>query len=233
MSVGFDVISDLHLEPDDCFNWEGQPCSLNVIVAGNISTDTRTIRQTLLHLGRLYQTVIYLPGISEYGDIYTVKERNLELSKMCRSINNTILLHNHVVVVDGVAVFGVSGWYNAVTEWPDPLHDLLARGYRSVDLEYIKNTLVRLSFHDDIKKIVLVSTTPPGDQLYFGKVPTILENEVQLNSMLAYDASEKVTHWVWGGTDQSGDVKIGTVNYVNNAYFRRRPYWPKRIEISV
>ena len=55
--IGFDVISDLNLSAEDSFNWEGKATSLYCIVAGNVSSDLRTVLQTLTHVGRFYQGV--------------------------------------------------------------------------------------------------------------------------------------------------------------------------------
>ena len=57
--IGFDVIGDLNLSINDSFNWENKATSLYCIVAGNISTNLRVVRQTLLHLGQFYQGVFY------------------------------------------------------------------------------------------------------------------------------------------------------------------------------
>ena len=51
-TIGFDLISDLNLSPEDSFNWEGKATSLYCIIAGNISEDLRTIKQTLSHLSK-------------------------------------------------------------------------------------------------------------------------------------------------------------------------------------
>ena len=44
--IGFDIISDLNLQPDDSFNWENKATSLYCIVAGNNSSDLRTVIQS-------------------------------------------------------------------------------------------------------------------------------------------------------------------------------------------
>lgn len=62
MKIGFDVISDLNLGPDEQFSWEGKATSLYCIIAGNISNDLRTIHQILLHLSHFYQGVFYTAG---------------------------------------------------------------------------------------------------------------------------------------------------------------------------
>ena len=46
MNIGFDVISDLNLDAEDHFTWEGKATSLYLIIAGNISNDMRVIHQS-------------------------------------------------------------------------------------------------------------------------------------------------------------------------------------------
>lgn len=233
MRVGFDVISDLNLDPNDSFNWENKPSSLYCIVNGNVSSNMEIVRQTLLHLSGLYQGVLYLPSSLEYSNVYNIKQVNQDIRRICRGISNAVFLHNHVIIIDHVAILGVSGWYNNVVTNNDVIKHAIAQKHRDSDLEYLKNTLVKVTFHDEIKKAVLVSGCVPDQQLYFGKVPDLVLDELDLSITLGYDADSKVTHWLYGNNDVLADVKIGNVNYVNNAYMGRKPYWPKRIEVEV
>ena len=65
MTIGFDVISDLFLTPEESFNWEGKATSLYCVIAGNISNDVKVITQTLRHLSRFYQGIFYIDGYHE------------------------------------------------------------------------------------------------------------------------------------------------------------------------
>ena len=232
MISGFDVISDLHLDPNDSFNWEGKSTSMYCIIAGNISDNTEKIRQTLLHLSSYYQAIFYIPGSLEYSNPYNIKHTNEELARVCRGIHNVIYMHNHVVVIEDCAVFGVSGWYDNRSENDDPLVEIIGQKHRLSDYDYIKNTLIRLSLHDEIKHVVIVSNNVPSRQLYFGQCPTHIEDRVDFTSALFRDSEQKVSHWIYGWDKKTADVKIGIVNYINNAYWGRRPYWPKRIEVG-
>jgi hypothetical protein len=116
MKIGFDVISDLNLTPDESFNWEGKATSLYCIIAGNISNDLRTIRQTLLHLSQFYQGVFYTAGSLEYENVPSMAARTQEIFKICSTVRNVASLHNHVVIVDGIAIVGTNGWYGNESE---------------------------------------------------------------------------------------------------------------------
>ena len=111
--VGFDYISDLFLSPDESFNWENKATSLYCIVAGNISSDLRTLYQTLAHLGKHYQGVFYIPGILEYETTDSITIRTEEIISIVSNIKNVCLLHQHVAIVDGIAIVGINGWSNA------------------------------------------------------------------------------------------------------------------------
>jgi hypothetical protein len=50
MTFAFDLISDLHVETWDSFNWTGQPTSPYCVVAGDVSRDHVQVAQTLEHL---------------------------------------------------------------------------------------------------------------------------------------------------------------------------------------
>jgi hypothetical protein len=93
--IGFDVISDLNLSPNDSFNWEGKATSLYCLVAGNVSSDSRTIVQTLAHLARFYQGVFYVPGMLEYQTNLSINERTDEIEEFlnrCQPIFNVAVL---------------------------------------------------------------------------------------------------------------------------------------------
>ena len=230
MNIGFDVISDLNLAPDECFNWEGKSTSLYCIIAGNISNDLRTIHQTLLHLSRLYQGVFYTAGSLEYEGATNIPERTTEIFKICKTIRNVAYLHNHVVIIDGIAVVGTNGWYN-------PTFDNILLSAEELDIEryedigYLGSSLERLQLHLDVKKIVIVSHSVPGEELFFGEEPDNIHTIAPLKLALIKDSEAKVTNWIYGTYNKTVDITLDNINYVNNSYYKRKPYWAKRIVI--
>jgi len=230
MNIGFDVISDLNLDPEESFNWEGKATSLYCIIAGNISDDLRTIHQTLLHLSRLYQGVFYTAGSLEYEGAVNIPERTNDLSKICKTIRNVAYLHNHVVILDGIAIVGTNGWYN-------PTFDNIIPSAEELDIEryedigYLGSTLERLQLHLDVKKIIIVSHSVPGEELFFGEEPDDIHTIAPLKLALIKDSEGKVTNWIYGSYNKTVDIVLDNVNYINNSYYKRKPYWAKRIEI--
>ena len=230
-TIGFDLISDLNLSPEDNFNWEGKATSLYCIIAGNISTDLHTIKQTLSHLSKFYQGIFYTLGSLEYNNTSDVIKRTKEIYKTCNSIGNLAIMHHHVVVVDGIAVLGVNGWYGNTTY--DEENASIIEVYRNEDILYVKNTLERLQKHLDVKNIVIVSNSVPGIDLYFGEHPDTVDTQLNLNIALLADTENKVSHWLYGTYGKVVDTNINDINYINNGSFKRNPYWAKRITIEI
>lgn len=230
MKIGFDIISDLYLTPEDKFDWEGKATSLYCIVAGNISNDLRTIRQTLLHLGRFYQGVFYCLGSLEYENISDISVRTKEIEKICSMIKNVALLQHHVVIVDSIAILGVNGWYGN-TMPTDPITEIKLEVHRNEDIIYLSSSIERLQRHLDVKSIVLVSNSVPNLDLYFGQIPEHVKTQLPINICLESDTEKKITHWVYGTYDKVVDITNDNINYINNSYYKRNPYWAKRIEV--
>ena len=231
-TIGFDIISDLNLSPESSFNWEGKATSLYLIIAGNISSDLRTIRQTLLHLSRFYQGIFYTLGSTEYNYTGDIDARTQEIHKICQTVKNVAVMHHHVVIVDGIAIAGANGWYgNTIPS--DPVTEALTEQHRNEDILYLKNTLERLQKHLDVKKIILVSNSVPSEELYFREAPESIQDQLNLGMILSFDTESKVSHWAYGTYDKIVDTSIRGINYVNNGYFNRKPYWAKRIEVNI
>jgi hypothetical protein len=231
MKIGFDVISDLNLGPDDEFDWEGKPTSLYLIIAGNISADVKVIHQTLLHLSKLYQGVFYISGSIEHDSLHFIKNRNHQISKICRSIQNVAYLHHHVVIVNGIAIMGCNGWYGNRTTELDPLEELHNHAQNLEDVDYLYGSIERLQLHLDVQKICIVTGSVPGPGLFFGIEPNNLQNYDMPQKALIADSEKKISHWIFGNSNQFVDTDIDNIKYVNNASHGKRPYWPYRIEI--
>ena len=231
-TIGFDLISDLNLSPDDSFDWEGKATSLYCIIAGNISDDLRTVKQTLSHLSKFYQGIFYTLGSLEYHNSPDIHKRTEEIHKVCRNIHNLAMIHHHVVIIDGVAVIGANGWYGDSNIVGEHINEILEVN-RNEDILYLKNTIERLQKHLDVKKILIVSNSVPSIDLYFSEHPNSVDNQLNLSIALLADTETKVTHWAYGTYGKVVDTTINNINYVNNSCFKRNPYWAKRIEVTL
>ena len=229
MKIGFDVISDLNLEPDEHFDWDGKATSLYCIIAGNISNDLRTIHQILLHLSHFYQGVFYTAGSLEYEGVSNIETRTNEILNITKTIRNVAYLHNHVVIIDGVAILGTNGWL--IDEFSHTLLPTMIENERYQDLGYLSNSLEKLQLHLDVKKILIVTHSAPGYELFFGEEPEEIYSIPPLKLSLIKDLEGKVTHWIYGQYNKSVDIELDGINYINNSYYKRNPYWAKRIEV--
>jgi hypothetical protein len=229
--IGFDIVGELFIEPNDSFNWENKATSLYCIVTGNISSNTRTLMQVLAHLSKYYQGVFFVPGTLEYKDIDDIDARTNEIAQLCAHIPNVILLHQTVIVVDGVAVIGVNGWSDAGSN--DTVSEMMRTAARYEDTKYITATLGKLQRHLDVKKIIVITNAVPKEELYFGEEPITVYDQIPLTNILDVDTERKVNHWVFGTYTKPVDTILNDIQYLNNPYLGNKPYWPKRLTVSV
>jgi predicted phosphohydrolase len=231
MIFGFDIISDLNLSENDVFDWEGKPTSLYCILAGNISSDLTVLYKTVKHLSKLYQGVFYIDGNMENIQIEDRDRVIDEISKLFVSIKNAVYLHNNVVVVEGVALVGVNGWYSNIAKSEE--EELNLKMNRYDDLAYLQKTIEKLQLHNDVRQIIVISNSIPTVDLYFGEKPLIDPVDINLVYALDSDTESKVTTWVFGTHKKIVDTRINGVNYFNNPCYNMIPYYPKRINIEV
>ena len=233
MNIGFDVISDLNLDAEDHFNWEGKATSLYLIIAGNISNELRIIHQTLLHLSKYYQGIFYVSGGSEYDSMHLVKHRHHELARLFNSVNNVAYLYRHVVIINGVALVGCNGWYGNKIELNDDLETLHLAAQNVEEVTYLANSIEKLQLHLDVKKVVVITHSVPGQGLFFGEEPANISEYIPPQQALISDTEHKVTHWVYGSYDKNVDTTIDKITYINNSAFNTDPYWPKRLNVEI
>jgi hypothetical protein len=229
--IGFDIISDLNLKPNDSFNWQNKATSLYCIVAGNISSDIRTVVQVLFHLSTLYHGVFFIPGKLEYESSESFSDRTKELLAISEGIPNVATLYNSVVMVDGIALLGTNGWGNIENILDRKNTVMTAAKYE--DFTYLLMSLGKLQKHLDVKKIVLVTSAVPREDLYFGEIPDNVIDQIPLSEILEADTEKKVSHWVFGTYNKPVDIEIENVNYISNSKNQYGPYYAKRIAISI
>lgn len=230
MNFAFDIISDLDLQVGEKLDWEGKPTSLFCIVAGNLSKDLGTTRNNLRRLAALYQGVFFIDGTLENPDIKMKDHNTSEVARICNSITNVVYLHNNVVVVDGIALVGLNGWFgNYEVNSDDEQFQLKCNRYE--DVVYLERTLEKLQLHVDVKKIIVISNCVPSAKLYFGET-NLVDSDSPID-VLHSDTENKIAYWVFGTHKKIVDTTIGNINYVNNPKHDRDPYYPKRINVTI
>lgn len=229
MEIGFDLIGDLNLDPEDSFNWEGKSTSLYCVVTGNISYDLRTVFQVLSHLSRFYQGIFYVPGLLEYKNSYDYEIRTKEIISTIKKLPKVALLYHHVVIIDGIAILGANCW-----SADDPKDiDMELVKYRLDDIAYLHKSVEKLQTHLDVKSILLVTSCVPGKSLYFGKIPKHVEDHLYPEHCLSSDTEMKVTHWMFGTSDRSINTVINGITYINNPYQKNMPYWARIVKVVI
>lgn len=229
-NVAIDIISDLNLDSIEGFDWTGKPTSLFCVIAGGLSKNVEVIDGALEHLSKHYRGVLYIDGINEHHELILAPMMVLEIKKICEKYTNVVYLHNHVIVLNGVAFVGCNGW------WKDDKseYDLQQREaldvYRIEDIAYLTNTLRNLQLHKDAKKVVVVSGSVPAEELLYKRAEDITEKVDPLLSLVA-DTERKVCTWIFGGSNISVDTTYDDRRFVNNSFTNYQPYWPKRIEL--
>ena len=229
MIIGFELLSDLNLKAEDTFDWKSKATSLYCIVAGNISSDLTVVSSVLNHLSKSYQGVFYTPGSLEFENVTDYDKRVLELSRITKRIRNIALLHHHVVIIDGIAILGCTGYYGDEDNYRfEEIH----KKNRFEDLLYLKNSIERLQKHLDVKKIFVITNSVPNQKLYFGEIPEISQVLPELTMTLAADLETKITHWAYGTYGKIVDTTIDGINYICNPY-KSEPYWAKRVNVEI
>lgn len=259
-TFAFDLISDLHVLPDQEFSWEGKPTSLVAIVAGDISKDPATVVATMAELCSRYRQVFYIDGNTEHRYRLDNIQSNIDdLEKSLEPIPNLIYLNNKVVVSNGIAILGTNGWWDyefddsidtdqcfdfvidtyKITR--DAAHQMLSLAYH--DAAYLTRSIEKLQKHKDVNQIIVVTHTVPNpmlvshDPVLHGSYKINLMGNSGMRTALDADTEKKITHWLFGHYHGRVDRAIGGVRYVNNPRGRpsdvfHDPYHPLRISIQ-
>lgn len=232
MEIGFDVIGDLFLSPDDEFIWDGKPTSLYCIVTGNISNDMSTLYKTLNHLTENYKGLFYISGSHEFENCDDLKKRVDDINYICKQIPGVASLWHHVVILESIAILGCNGW-KSIDKFENHNDSITSVELRYDDLAYIKNSVQKLQKHGDVKSMILVTNSVPSSELYFGEEPEYNKDQINLDYCLPADTEHKITHWAYGSYGKAVDYKSNGITYISNPYRGIKPYWPKRISAKI
>lgn len=226
-----DLISDLNLTATDTFEWTGKQTSLFCVVAGNISSDLKVLEKTLSHLGDNYRGVLFIDGSLEHENLQDYYTRVEEIKEICTRVENVVYLHNHAVVLNGVAFIGCNGWYGNRKQ-ANCIEELeYLEQYRSEDLSYVSMSIRKLQKSPDVKKMVIVSNSIPSNYLTFNSPNVKFPEELNLSLSLLFDKDHKIDKWLFGTDDMSIDVVVSDRHYINNPVVSGLVYQPKRIPL--
>ncbi len=261
MTFAFDLISDLHVDTWDEFDWVGQPTAPYCVVAGDVGRDWEQVAETLEHLGKQYAGVFYIDGNDEHRYyLENLGNSHQGLEQAVTGIKNVVYMHDNVVIINGVAIIATNGWWSYDFDdaidpaqsqaWFEEYVQISTSAAAAIpgvayhDAAYIINSVNKLQKQRDVQSIVLVSHTVPA--------PWIIEHDIDLadtvrfNTMgnqhiqaaLKEDTENKIQAWCFGHYHRPVDRDHGGVRYVSNPRGRgntpwsQSPYYPKRIEIK-
>jgi UDP-2,3-diacylglucosamine pyrophosphatase LpxH len=261
MEFSFDLISDLHVETWDNFDWTGQATSPYCVIAGDVSQDRRRLVETLKHLGNCYQGVFFIDGNDEHRNyLEHLGQSYYELSKYVDKFKNVVFMQDNVVIVNGVAFVACNGWYsfslnpkidfNQTVSWFNTRYGVSASVAGTIasmaltDAAYLRNSIRKLQMHQDVKAIVIVTHTVPA--------PWLVEHDLELEDHYRFnttgnehlqialdeDSENKIKVWCFGHYHRGIDRQFKNVRYVNNCRGRgntpwsQSVYYPKRITIE-
>jgi predicted phosphodiesterase len=262
MTFAFDLISDLHIETWNSFDWTGQPTAPYCIVAGDVAKGRKELIKTLTHLGECYAAVFYIDGNDEHRDyMEDLGESYRELNNRLHQIKNVVYMQDNVVIINGVAILATNGWWaydfdptvdhQQSMEWyrdyigltDSAVHSVTGVAYH--DANYLANSVRKLQTHQEVKSIVVVSHTVPTPWLTEHDIELVgtdrynlLGNQHLMNA-LDEDLERKIKVWCFGHYHKTVDRTIRDIRYVNNCRGRgntpwgQTAYYPKRIEVEI
>lgn len=262
-TFSFDLISDLHVETWDEFDWTNQATSPYCVVAGDVCRDRQLLIDTLTHLGQCYPGgVFYIDGNDEHRYYFDdIGGSYSDLDRQIKKIPNVVYLQDNVVIINGVAILGTNGWWTydfdstfdletsiqAVQDHFEISNSDAANlsGIAYNDANYLLNSIYKLQTHPEVKNIVIVSHTVPAPWI-ISHDPDLVNTwrfngmgNSQITQVIDEDTENKIKMWCFGHYHRPVDRDYNGVRYVNNCRGRgdtpwsQPVYYPKRIEIII
>jgi hypothetical protein len=262
MQFSFDLISDLHVDQWQGFDWTDQATSPVCVVAGNIARGHKATIDVLRHLTQCYQAVFYIDGSTEHDQyrnnlLYSYQQLTSRLSNIPR----LVYLQDNVIVLNGVALLATNGWwqfdfdsgqspidaehwFSENTGADDVMIDQI-RNMSEFDTQYMINGIRRLQTHTDVKRIVIVTHTVPDPALIDHDLAVAgspefmcMGNKTMMQAMAA-DTESKISTWCFGRYHGSVDQIRSGIRFVNNPRggpndpYPQLTYFPRRITVEI
>lgn len=261
MQFAFDLISDLHVDTWDSFDWTDQATSPYCVVAGDLARDRERLVDTLTQLGSIYAGVFFIDGNEDHRAYYDdIGNSYKDLSQRLENIPNVVFMQDRLIIINGVAIIATNGWWsydfdptidfdeslqwyaNHVQSTTDVAANLVGMAFH--DVKYLKSSVKKLQTHPDVKSIVMITHTVPA--------PWITEHDLELKHTLRYnslgnkhlqsvldeDTENKIHTWCFGHYHKEVDRDFAGIRYVSNPRGRggtpwgKVAYYPKRIELK-
>jgi predicted phosphodiesterase len=262
MKLAFDLISDLHIESWDRFNWRAQATSPVCVVAGDVTKDLKILSDTLEHLSECYQTVLYIDGNDEHKHHWNSLDQNYTvIGNIIDRLDGVVFLQNNVVIINGVAFLGTNGWWTwdflneidpdqmlqwfmSRTQTNKTITDTITQS-AITDAAYLAASVTKLQTYPDVKQIVVVTHTVPEFALIHHDLELMDSYKINvmgnslMTDVLAADTENKINTWCFGHYHSRVEQSINGIRYVNNcrgrgdSEWRQSVYYPLRIEVDI
>jgi predicted phosphodiesterase len=263
MTFAFDLISDLHVETWDSFDWTSQATSPYCVVAGDVARNRQLLLDALTHLGQCYPGgVFYVDGNEEHKDyLDNLGASYHDLAKDINAIPNVVYMQDNVIIVNGVAILGTNAWWTydfdttiSVDASIQHIQDHFGidnsaatniMGVAYNDAAYMINSVRKLQTHQEVGAIVIVSHTVPAPWI-INHDPDLVDTwrfngmgNSQITRAIDEDTENKIKMWCFGHYHKPVNQQLGGIRYMSNPRGRgntpwcQAAYYPKRIEIKL
>ena len=227
--LAVDIISDLNLTTAESFDWDDKPTALFCVIPGGISSDLKILDLVFEKLSRVYRGVFYIDSGKDHINIDHVSITVDKITEICKKYNNVVYLHNHVVILNHVALVGINGWYKN-TEINDPIVQSTLDTYKMQDIAYLSNAIKTLKKHSDVNKVLVISACVPAEDFLYQQV---FDGNLKVEPAMALysDDEKRVKTWIFGSSRITVDTEYNERRFVNNPCLEGQPYWPKRVVV--
>lgn len=263
MTFAFDLISDLHVETWDNFDWTGQATAPYCVVAGDVARDRGRLIDALTHLGQCYRGgVFYVDGNEEHkNQLDDLGASYRDLAKDINTIPNVVYMQDNVIIVNGVAILATNAWWTYDFDPTFNLEDSIQSiqdhfgitnsaatnimGVAYNDAAYMINSVRKLQTHNEVGAIVIVSHTVPAPWI-INHDPDLVGNwrfngmgNSHITRAIDEDTEHKIRMWCFGHYHRPVNQELGGIEYISNprgrgnTAWRQIAYYPKRIEIDL
>lgn len=224
-----DIISDLNLTNAETFDWDNKPTALFCVIAGGLTSDLSILDAVFDKLSRVYRGVFYIDSDKDHTNLGDVSIRVDEITEICKKHNNVVYLHNHVVILNHVALVGINGWYKN-SNITDPVEQSTLDTLKMQDIAYLSNAFKTLKKHSDVNRVLVISACVPAEDFLYQRV---FDGNLKVEPAMALysDGENLVKTWIFGGSQISVDTTYQDRRFVNNPCSPGQPYWPKRVVV--
>lgn len=238
-------------------DWEAikNPDSDVLVIAGDIANNMMITKEVLIGAANAYSYVVVVEGNHDhYDNDMSVDDGMVLLTNLVAQYPNIYhLKHDTGLLVDGVAFFGATGWYDFKAYENQGISDFMAKQtwkaysndsrYPTFGLKSPESLAAEqaINLADQVKKasedpditdiVVATHMSPRGDIMQWKDGQTVWNAltpsyvNTALSQVVDADVNGKIRYWIYGHTHHRQMTEINGIVYANNArgYPRENP----------